>query len=134
MFPLAKRPNMSAGRGWDWSCRWPRGKPAPYPLTGGVLTGPRGWLMALAHLLLGRLRHARGDVVEGHAAVWLLGEKDPEAAAWWRENAPHTLGPASRLVFPAEVCQEALPSAAGSPPPRSGRRRPGGEGGSFYPS
>src|SRR4051812_44441611 len=53
--------------------------------TAGVLTGPRGFFMTLAHLLLGRLRRARGYVVEGRVAVWLLGEKDPEAAAWWRE-------------------------------------------------
>jgi hypothetical protein len=50
--------------------------------TGGVLTGPRGCATALFHLLLGRTKRRMGYVTDAEVAVWLLAERDPEAAAW----------------------------------------------------
>jgi hypothetical protein len=88
--------------------------------TGGVLTGPRGCATALVHLLLGRAKQRRGYVIDADVAVWLLAEKDPEAAAWWQENAPHVLRPGFRFMFPAEVCCEELPGTTGRPPPTPG--------------
>jgi hypothetical protein len=64
-------------------------------------------------------------VVEAHVAVWLLGEKDPEAAAWWHERAPHVLQATHKFVFPEEVCQEVLAAREGPSPGRG--RRPGGD-------
>ena len=76
------------------------------PHTAGVLTGPRGCLMMLLAILLGRTSRETGYVVEGPVAVELLAEKNEEAARWWQEEAPHVLRRGHRFVFQAEVCQE----------------------------
>jgi hypothetical protein len=46
-----------------------------------------------------------GYAVDGRAAVQALAAHSPEAAAWWREHAPHVLEPGYRLWFPREVCE-----------------------------
>jgi hypothetical protein len=46
-----------------------------------------------------------GYAVDGATAVRLLAAKDPDAAAWWRESAPHVLRGGYQLVFPADVCE-----------------------------
>jgi hypothetical protein len=46
-----------------------------------------------------------GFAVNGATAVTLLAAKAPEAAGWWRRNAPHVLVGGYTLVFPAEVCE-----------------------------
>jgi hypothetical protein len=45
-----------------------------------------------------------GYAVDGRKAVRFLASHEPEAAAWWRENAPHVLAQGYRLFFPSEVC------------------------------
>ncbi|MCI0680791.1 MAG: hypothetical protein L0Y71_01695 [Gemmataceae bacterium] len=45
-----------------------------------------------------------GYAVEGKTAVEILESAAPEAAAWWRQNAPEALTPGYQLIFPAEVC------------------------------
>jgi hypothetical protein len=52
-----------------------------------------------------------GYVVDGRKAVAALACQSPEAAAWWREHAPHVLARGYRLFFPTGVCQG--PPAAG---------------------
>jgi hypothetical protein len=37
--------------------------------------------------------------------VRILAATAPEAAAWWRLNAPHVVVGGYLLVFPAEVCE-----------------------------
>jgi hypothetical protein len=46
-----------------------------------------------------------GYAVDGAKAVALLAARAPEAAAWWRRNAPHVLVGGYQLVFPAEICE-----------------------------
>jgi hypothetical protein len=46
-----------------------------------------------------------GYAVDGPTAIKLLTSADPEAAAWWRQNAPHVLASGYQLVFPAHVCE-----------------------------
>ncbi len=46
-----------------------------------------------------------GYVVDGRVAVQRLAAQCPEAAAWWRANAPHILGWGYGLLFPTDVCQ-----------------------------
>jgi hypothetical protein len=46
-----------------------------------------------------------GYAVEGRRALAALESASPEAAAWWRENAPDVLAPGYQLIFPAEVCE-----------------------------
>lgn len=45
-----------------------------------------------------------GYAVDGRQAVALLAAREPEAAAWWREHAPHVSMHGYQLVFPADVC------------------------------
>ena len=60
-----------------------------------------------AQQVLSRQRvHPPGSyAVEGKAAIKILDSASPEAARWWRENAPDILAPGYQLVFPAEVCE-----------------------------
>ncbi len=46
-----------------------------------------------------------GYAVNGRAAVEALASHSPEAAAWWRTNAPHVLAWGYRLWFPSDVCE-----------------------------
>jgi hypothetical protein len=46
-----------------------------------------------------------GYTVDGRRAVAALASQVPEAAAWWRENAPHVVVSGYRLFFPLEVCE-----------------------------
>jgi len=46
-----------------------------------------------------------GYAVDGRAAVRALASHSPEAAAWWREHAPHVVARGGRLWFPCEVCE-----------------------------
>jgi hypothetical protein len=46
-----------------------------------------------------------GYVVEAVKAVRILAAKAPDAAAWWRKQAPHVMTGGYQLVFPAEVCE-----------------------------
>lgn len=51
-----------------------------------------------------------GYVVDGILAIHRLAAHSPEAAAWWRENAPLVLKPGYDLFFPSEACERvALP-------------------------
>jgi hypothetical protein len=81
--------------------------------TSGVLTGPRHVLASLLHLLLGWTRPQQGYVVDAAQAIWLLGESAPDAAAWWRDHAPHVLRPGFRFMFPTWCCREEHDGPAG---------------------
>jgi hypothetical protein len=60
----------------------------------GVLSGKRAAIVV-------------GYLVNGKAAIELLAVHAPDAAAWWRTNAPHVLHDGCPLIFPADVCQTA---------------------------
>jgi hypothetical protein len=49
-----------------------------------------------------------GYAMLGRIAVATLADQSPEAAEWWRSNAPHVLRPGHLLVFSAEVCEEVV--------------------------
>jgi hypothetical protein len=46
-----------------------------------------------------------GYAVDGRAAVAALASYAPEAATWWRQNAPHVVARGYRFLFPSEVCE-----------------------------
>jgi hypothetical protein len=46
----------------------------------------------------------RGYVVLGKTAVALLASQAPEAAEWWRRNAPHVVASGYELIFPESTC------------------------------
>jgi hypothetical protein len=70
---------------------------------------------------------AVGYAVSGRAAVELLAGHAPDAAAWWRTNAPHVLRNGFQLVFPADVCRkvDAFRAIPGSWAPTSPSCLPG---------
>ena len=54
-------------------------------------------------VLGGHPQNSGGYQVDGKVAIELLEKKSPEAANWWRRNAPFVLS--SLLIFKKEVCK-----------------------------
>ena len=73
-------------------------KPVSY-LTAGVLSGPKSPAALLVALFTGKLARQRGFRVSSLRAVEVLARSSPEAAAWWRQNAPRQLEPHRYFVF-----------------------------------
>lgn len=72
--------------------------------TTGVVTGPRGWIGQILAMLFGRTRFMHGYLVESHAAIFLLNERRPDAAEWWRTNT--RFAEAGRVfVFDSTACK-----------------------------
>jgi len=57
-------------------------------------------------------RPTRGYAVDGRAAVKALARYSPQAAAWWREYAPHVMADGYKLLFPEDVCERQLAAPA----------------------
>jgi hypothetical protein len=72
--------------------------------TVGVVTGPSSLLGLLFAVLRRRTRKTPGYVVSGEAALVALEKVSPDAAAWWRANAPVFFQPGRYLVFQETVC------------------------------
>ncbi|WP_266170291.1 hypothetical protein [Dyella subtropica] len=73
-------------------------------LTAGVLSGPRSSFTVLINLMRGQYQQRRGFEVSVLEAIALLESTSPDAAAWWRANAPHMMSPARFFLFPEDVC------------------------------
>ncbi len=86
-------------------------KSAHTSLTAGVLSGPKCLLSSMWALVCGRLKRETGFSVDAQAAVAVLAEKSPEAAAWWRENVPHLMRPGRKLMFQREAAVVCEPKA-----------------------
>jgi hypothetical protein len=71
----------------------------------GVLSGPRGVLSTILHIILGRAHRIAGYSVEARVAFKKLEAHAPEAAAWWRLNTPHLEEGNYTLVFHHDVCE-----------------------------
>ncbi len=76
--------------------------------TVGVVTGPSSLPGLLFAVLRGRIQKTPGYRVSGEAALVALEEVSPDAAAWWRANAPGVLQPGRYLVFQETVCTPLL--------------------------
>ena len=74
-----------------------------YALTSGVVSGPKTWLARVRALVTGQLSPKAGYRVEVPAAIAVLAERHPRAAAWWRENTPHLVQPRKYFIFPDGV-------------------------------
>jgi hypothetical protein len=72
--------------------------------TVGVVTGPSSRLGCLFAVLRRRSKKTSGHLVNGEAALIALAEVSPEAAAWWRDNAPNFLRADRCLVFHDSAC------------------------------
>jgi hypothetical protein len=75
-------------------------------LTHGVLSGPRPLLLVLLRWLFWSHTASYGYTVDADNAIFILGQTQPTAAAWWRENVPLAVQPGRTFQFAAEVCQE----------------------------
>jgi hypothetical protein len=88
-------------------------KPAQFPSL-GVLTGPGNLVGQFVAALRGRVAIEYGYAVNARDAIDTLARSRPDAAAWWRENAPDLLQPQEEFVFAASVCEPAPPPAPAS--------------------
>ncbi len=75
-----------------------------------VLSGPKTKLGWLLRRLVGKGIKQDGYAVEVLIALRILERTHPEAAQWWRVNAPHLAQPRRRFIFTAQVCEE-IPEA-----------------------
>jgi len=73
-------------------------------LSSGVLSGPRSFFAANKALILGQYQRRQGFKVNVIEALTVLESASPEAANWWRANAPHLMKPSRFFVFSEEVC------------------------------
>jgi hypothetical protein len=73
--------------------------------TAGVLSGPKNPFGVFLALLQGRLKREAGYVVASDKAVEILGRQAPEAAAWWRQNAPGSIARGKYFVFAEDACE-----------------------------
>jgi hypothetical protein len=71
----------------------------------GAVSGPRTCLAQLWAAFMGRAERIYGFPVDANRAVEILEVASPEAASWWRENAPELILPKRYLIFHAEVCE-----------------------------
>lgn len=71
----------------------------------GVLTGPRGFFRQVWALIRGRTIRMRGYLIRSKAAIEILGRANPEAADWWRENAPQFLMDWNKFIFDEAACR-----------------------------
>jgi hypothetical protein len=55
--------------------------------------------------LRGRWKRREGYAVDAAEAIRLLALEHPEAAQWWRENAPHLIDSRRRFLFDRNACQ-----------------------------
>jgi hypothetical protein len=72
----------------------------------GVLSGPKSRLGRRIALMLGRGIQYEGYTVEADVALNLLASHSPEAATWWRTNAPKFVSPGRYFLFNADSCEE----------------------------
>lgn len=64
-----------------------------------VLDGPHKFWASLWKVLRRKVEWESGYLVDCNEAVQILEDAHPEAAAWWRENAPHMLRPGQKFIF-----------------------------------
>jgi len=72
--------------------------------TVGAVTGPSSLAGQLFAVLRRRTKKTPDYIVGGEAALVALEEVSPDAAAWWRANAPGFFQPGRYLVFHETVC------------------------------
>jgi hypothetical protein len=73
--------------------------------TAGVLSGPKSFLGVLATLLRGGYQQQSGFEVNVMQALAVLEIRSPDAAQWWRTNAPHLVKSSRFFLFSEHVCK-----------------------------
>lgn len=80
--------------------------PSPHSMTTfSVMDNPKSWFFHLKWRLGFRPKQEirTGYIVSTTDAVATLEQKHPDAARWWRENAPHLFG--LTIMFPGDCCR-----------------------------
>jgi hypothetical protein len=86
--------------------------------TVGVLSGRTFW-RRFWKVLTFQWNLQYGYVIDSRRALFLLADKDPRAARWWRENVPGSWESGRKFVFAAEACEEVIDGGPGRPIDRS---------------
>ncbi len=73
--------------------------------TFGVLSWPGGLFQQWWEILRGCAKNESTYAVNAKTAIEILEASKPEAAAWWRENAPQLLVPYRRFGFAPDACE-----------------------------
>ena len=73
--------------------------------TFGALTGPTTLLASIWALASGKATKVSGYAVRSAEAIQLLSGSNPDAAAWWRENAPVFVEGRRIFLFDTPACQ-----------------------------
>jgi hypothetical protein len=71
----------------------------------GVLSGPKSFFEIIWAIVTGRADKSTVYLVNAKTAIESLEITRPEAAAWWRENAPHLLEPHRIFGFTSTACE-----------------------------
>lgn len=71
----------------------------------GVLSGPKSSLGWLWTSLTGAPVTVTGYLTSAAEAIEILAKSRPEAAKWWRENAPKFLREEAEFLFEAPACE-----------------------------
>jgi len=77
----------------------------------GVVARPKTVFGELVAILIGKTERQSGYIVDAAQAVEILAAHSPDAAKWWRENAPLSIRRGKRFLFATEVCQEVTGAA-----------------------
>ena len=85
-----------------------------FEVKGVLSTSIRSRVERWVRWAMGRNQHIVGYVVDGAKAIEVLSEHAPEAARWWRENAPRSVMQDATLIFDEDAC-EPVPSSQPSP-------------------
>ena len=70
-----------------------------------ILSRPKNFLSELMGCFTGRYRRESGFIVPSRRALLILENSSPEAANWWRSNAPHLWNPFRCFLFDADACE-----------------------------
>ena len=71
-----------------------------------MLSGPKSRFGGLLAILLGRAKRHDGYMVASKTALDLLAVGSPEAANWWRQNAPRFFETGQSFIFSRDSCEE----------------------------
>ncbi|MBL7129315.1 MAG: hypothetical protein ISS16_10075 [Ignavibacteria bacterium] len=74
--------------------------------TAGILSGPKSLIGMLGAICFGKTKRKEGYLVDSNIAINLLEQNSPEAADWWKTNAPHIMRPGFGLSFNTDACEE----------------------------
>lgn len=77
-------------------------------VVGALSRLPRSRVLHWIRRLTGRAVTQTGYVCHAPTAIGILAQNAPDAAKWWRQNAPHFLEPHASFLFGAGECEPVI--------------------------